>query len=279
MNKKYVNSVLALKYDNLEIIVSDDCSKDSTYQIVQDIVANEQSSHHIIINRNEVNLGLASNFNKTFGELATGDFLVTLGGDDVIVEDYLSEAVAHFSNHNDLMMLDYNATVIDENDNIKGLATNLSEQKISRNLRDYLTLKDIPSFAPGRIFRNELVRNFNPISSNCPTEDSVLVIRALLLGKHWRLNRKVIHYRKHSNNISSIDNLKKLSNIRIITQYVKDAIHLYDNLFFSDAEILAILRRFSYELKRRNIFYSDQNIYLKRLKLQFNKRKYLFKIK
>lgn len=271
---KCLNSVLALKYDNLEIIVSDDCSKDSTYQIVQDIVANAQSSHHIILNRNEVNLGLASNFNKTFGELATGDFLVTFGGDDAIKDDYFEEVLAVFEKDSQIMMIDVNADIIDENDILKGSAATLNFDQKKTDLKDYLALRAIPSFAPGRTIRKALISSFNPISKECPTEDSVLVVRALLLGKHCRINKKVIFYRRHTNNISSVDSLRKISNMRIVTQYVKDAITLYDNSIISDQLLLRLLRRFKYEYKRRQIVYSDLNKYIKRIKLSIHKRVY-----
>ncbi|MCW4450784.1 glycosyltransferase [Kaistella sp. BT6-1-3] len=273
---KCLHSVLALKYDNLEIIVSDDCSKDNTYQIVQDIVAHAQSSHHIILNRNEINLGLAGNFNKTFGELATGDFLVTLGGDDAIKDDYFAEVLAVFEKDNQIMMVDVNADIIDENGVISRRATDLEyDQKLS-GLENYLALEAVPSFAPGRMIRKELLSYFFPISHQCPTEDSVLVVRSLLLGKHCRLNKSPILYRRHSENVSTEANLKKMSNIRIVSQYIKDAITLYDNSLISDEFLLRLLARFEYEHKRRIIIYSDLNKYIKIIKRRLIKIKYKF---
>lgn len=265
---KCLHSVLALKYDNLEIIVSDDCSKDNTYQIVQDIVAHAQSSHHIILNRNEVNLGLASNFNKTFGELATGDFLVTLGGDDAIKDDYLAEVLAVFEKDSQIMMVDVNADIIDENGKITRKATDLEyDQKLS-GLENYLALESVPSFAPGRMIRKELLSYFSPISHQCPTEDSVLVVRSLLLGKHCRLNKSSILYRRHSSNVSTAENLRKLSNHRIIAQYMADALLAFDKNDISEFQIEKTLERFRYELKRRDIIYSDLHSFQKRIKMK-----------
>ena len=274
---KCLKSVLALEYENLEIIISDDYSKDNTFKIIQDIVEKSQTSHHIILNRNEVNLGLAGNFNKTFYELATGDFLITLGGDDAIKEDYLVDALACFSKDEEVMMVDFNADLIDENDILKGSAATLNFDQKKTDLKDYLALRAIPSFAPGRTIRKALISSFNPISKECPTEDSVLVVRALLLGKHCRVDKKVILYRRHSGNISSVDNLRKISNVRIVAQYVRDAITLYDTNYFDDETILKILKRFNYEYKRREIVYSKQNMYIKKIKLIINRIFYLFK--
>lgn len=276
---KCLKSVLELKYQNLEIVISDDCSTDNTFKIVEDIVAQAQSSHHIILNRNEVNLGLAENFNKTFYDLATGDFLITLGGDDAVKENYLSAGLDCFSKDEEVMMVDFNADLIDESDILTGSAATLDFDQKKTDLKDYLALRATQSFAPGRMIRKMLISGFTPISKECPTEDSVLVVRALLLGKHCRVNKKVILYRRHSGNISSVDNLRKISNIRIIAQYVKDAIHLYDTNYFDDNTILKILKRFNYEYKRRELVYSNYNRQIKKIKLNLLRRFYNLHIK
>lgn len=274
--EKCLNSVLALKYDNLEIIVSDDCSKDNTYQIVQDIVAHSQSYHNIILNRNEVNLGLAGNFNRTFYELATGDFLITLGGDDILYQYDIEDPLSYFKQDQKIMMVDFNAQVIDEKDNIKGVVAKLEFEQKTFDLNDYLSLKTVQSFAPGRMIRKELISSFPPISLRCPTEDSVLVVRSLLKGKLCRINKLNVLYRRHSENVSTVANLKKMSNIRIVSQYIKDAITLYDNSLISDELLLRLLARFEYEHKTRIIIYSDVNKYIKIIKRKFIKIKYKF---
>ena len=46
-----VNAALAQDYPNLEIIISDDCSEDDTYKIIQNIVKNYAGPHKLIINK------------------------------------------------------------------------------------------------------------------------------------------------------------------------------------------------------------------------------------
>lgn len=264
--EKCLRSALELDYENLEIIISDDCSKDSTFDIVQKIISTEVTEHTVILNRNDTNIGLAGNFNKIFGELATGDFLVTLGGDDAIKENYFEEVLAVFEKDHQIMMVDVNADIIDENGVIARKATDLKyDQKLS-GLENYLALESVPSFAPGRMIRKELLTYFSPISHQCPTEDSVLVVRSLLLGKHCRLNISPILYRRHSSNVSSAENLRKLTNHRIIAQYIADALITFDKNDISEFQIEKTLERFRYELKRRDIVYADLPKYYKKVK-------------
>lgn len=269
-----LRSVFSSNYPNLEIIISDDCSKDKTGEIIENFITNVQSSHTIIFNKNKTNLGLAENFNKTFSEIATGDFLITLGGDDMIKEDYFEMALDYFDNESQLMMLDFNADIIDENGQVTKKANNLGYKIKFLELKNYLKLDAIPSFAPGRMIRKDLVRKFESISSKCPTEDSVLVLRALMTGKFARLNRDVILYRRHSKNISNLNNLKLLSNGLIISQYLNDLTYFFCNKNIKELEFASLLTRIEYEYRRRNIAYSDLSLNSKRLKFRLLKLHY-----
>lgn len=261
-----LHSVLALKYENLEILISDDCSTDKTYKIVEDIVLSTKTIHTVVMNRNTVNVGLAGNFNKTFRDLATGDFLITLGGDDMIKLDYIELALKHFEEEN-VMLLDFNGTIVNEMDEVKGIASHLIGHRKLFSLDDYINLRPISTFAPGRMIRKELVQSFHPIAKQCPTEDSILVLRALLLGKALRLNENFIFYRRHQSNVSTPSNLMKMSHIQIILQYLKDVQYALEIGIISERQFKKLLNIINYELKRRELQYSPVNRYVKRLKL------------
>jgi glycosyltransferase involved in cell wall biosynthesis len=73
-----IESVLSQTYENIEYIIGDDCSTDSTWKIVQ-----EYKDPRIRAYRNEKNLGEYSNRNKAISE-ATGKYLIFVDGDDLI---------------------------------------------------------------------------------------------------------------------------------------------------------------------------------------------------
>ena len=47
-----LNGAVNQDYENLEIIVSDDCSKDNTFGVIENFVKTYQGRHKIILNRN-----------------------------------------------------------------------------------------------------------------------------------------------------------------------------------------------------------------------------------
>lgn len=99
-----LDSLLSQSYSNLEIICIDDCSSDSSYQILVDY---EKKDSRFIIVRNEENLNSAETRNKGL-LLATGEYVYFLDSDDWIDENYLEEMVEKF-HHADVAIVFNNA--------------------------------------------------------------------------------------------------------------------------------------------------------------------------
>ena len=64
-----VGSMLAQTYSPLEIIVSDDCSTDRTWEILQKIKDDYTGPHQLIIHRNEKNQRIIRNLCTAFHPL------------------------------------------------------------------------------------------------------------------------------------------------------------------------------------------------------------------
>jgi len=82
-----IESVLSQNYGNIEYIIADDHSTDSTWSIIQ-----EYKDERIVVYRNENNLGEYANRNKAI-QLASGKYLIFIDGDDFIYP----HGIAHFT--------------------------------------------------------------------------------------------------------------------------------------------------------------------------------------
>src|SRR5262245_41277779 len=80
--REAVESALAQTYSPLQIILSDDCSNDRTFEIIQEIAAAYRGPHEIALNRNASRLGIGGHFNRV-EELARGELVVVQAADDV----------------------------------------------------------------------------------------------------------------------------------------------------------------------------------------------------
>ena len=86
-----LRSALNQDFKDMEILVSDDCSTDKTYQVCQNFP--------VTLSRNKYNLGFTGNFNKLIKE-AKGEYLIFLCGDDVFTHpSVISDMVKIFESN------------------------------------------------------------------------------------------------------------------------------------------------------------------------------------
>jgi glycosyltransferase involved in cell wall biosynthesis len=104
-----LRSALAQTYANLEIIVVDDCSTDSTPEIAGRYAAKDS---RIKLFRNEKNLGLTGNWNRCL-KLASGDWIKFLFQDDYLDPDCVEVMIDSIS-PSDMMVSSARRLVIDE---------------------------------------------------------------------------------------------------------------------------------------------------------------------
>lgn len=79
-------------YAPLEIILSDDCSTDRTFDLMVSLADAYRGPHKIILNRNARNLNIAGHIN-TINRLARGELVIVAAGDDVSLADRSSQIV------------------------------------------------------------------------------------------------------------------------------------------------------------------------------------------
>lgn len=87
--KKYIREALAgvfsQTYEPLEIVISDDCSTDGTWEIINEEVRKyreRRGRHSVILSRNERNLKVLGNFEKLVS-MCHGELIVQCGDDDI----------------------------------------------------------------------------------------------------------------------------------------------------------------------------------------------------
>lgn len=91
--KDTIESILGQTYQNIELIIVDDNSKDDTLKIVQSIEDKRVKVYH-----NDENLGMVGNWNKCLS-LATGDYIKLICADDMVDQNAIEiEAKAMMEN-------------------------------------------------------------------------------------------------------------------------------------------------------------------------------------
>lgn len=198
-----INAAFAQDYPNMEIIMSDDCSSDCTYEIMQKKALFYNGPHKIILNRNEPNIGPRENYNKVMYELSHGEFVFFADGDDISRKDRVSECVKLMMAHPDVMSMSVVSRRIDENGKVLPIP---SWDKISVGKYSILTLADYCNYefyvlsGDSRVLRRRLIDAFPPLQYSY-SEDSFLFFRSFLLGSIAYLREPLVYYRQHNESI------------------------------------------------------------------------------
>lgn len=105
-----IKSVLGQTFENLEILVIDDCSTDGTYEAVQQVVDGDP---RVTVLRNEHNLGNRGNFERCLAA-ATAPLVKFVCGDDVLAPEAVDRMVRLIADRPDMALVTSHRRRIDE---------------------------------------------------------------------------------------------------------------------------------------------------------------------
>jgi glycosyltransferase involved in cell wall biosynthesis len=191
--REAVRGALAQTHFPLQIIMSDDCSQDSSFEILQEEAECYKGPHEITLNRNERNLGMIGHFNRLM-ELAKGDLVVVAAGDDVSLPDRTEELVRVWASGGYSCVWS-GATIIDDEGHRVGELSPWSigswKDVIRRNLNGGVG-GAVAAWDP------RLFDIFGPLPEGARHEDYLLEFRAALLGGIACIDKPLVKYRRHS---------------------------------------------------------------------------------
>lgn len=202
--REAVEGALAQTYEPLDIIISDDCSTDRSWEVIQETVAAYKGPHHVILNHNEKNLGFAANLNKSFG-MARTDWVLNQSGDDISLPTRVEEY----------------ARLIESNPKLRCVGALYEEMDVNGKVRppqhdQTMAAKNALGFIPVIIgvvaaYHMDVFRVFGPLGGQVWNEDSVLVLRAKLIGEVGFVEKVLVRYRFHDANMGGgkADDMKR----------------------------------------------------------------------
>ena len=254
-----VRSIMNQTYKNLEIILTDDCSTDGTFTILQKL-AEEDS--RIKLNRNETNLKIVKTLNNMILQ-ATGKYIARMDADDISLPERIEKQVDFLEQNSDFSFCGSNAFLIDESGKKKGktlLPVDADENRYF--LKFYSTF-----FHPTVMIRSEIYKQNLYDENFLYGEDYELWCRLIFEEnlKGFNLKERLFLYRIF-NNQSSEKHRKEQndSSAKIFDKYKiiqRENIEFHKSIFFThsknaSAEELTYAENQFFELLTKNFNYS-----------------------
>lgn len=259
-----VNAALSQKCDPIEILITDDCSSDKTFDIVKDAVRNYKGPHNVLINRNNKNLGLPRHIDEAH-KLSSGDVIIIAAGDDISHPNRCQKIIDCYKSKCPLLVFSY-ADVIDSNgeETTHGYS-NATLYKSS----DIIEIARSGSLYLGATaaWHRSLYDKYGSIEENS-YEDLIFGFRAALEKNFYILNEPLVTYRLgygESNVDLFFENTESFKRNRIKKLKVTKAVYvqrLKDAITFGYSSKSLIIKTIEHELLKAEIglrFYNKKS--------------------
>ena len=186
-----LNSIAAQTYKNIELIVSDDCSKDSTVQICQEWLGNHKSR---FINTElltvEVNTGTTRNLNRGY-EKSKGIWIKGIAGDDVLMNNCIQQNVEFIKLHPSVEILFSKVKIIGDGDIIYMHRKLFKYGAFKLSNKEQLYLLLTTNFVPAStcFIKKDVFESLGRFDEKIPLlEDWPFWIKSLIKGKTLSFN-------------------------------------------------------------------------------------------
>jgi glycosyltransferase involved in cell wall biosynthesis len=237
--KETLDSIISQSYNYIEIIIGDNASNDCTIDIIKEFVEKDIRISYYV---NQTNIGYSSNCNKLIS-LAKGDYIAIYHSDDIYDTDIIKKEVEYLNNNIDVLGVFTSFEKI--NDNGKIIANtkypiNSKHNTIKVNLNEYLKIVITQGGScfccPTSMIRKEVYHKLSGYDVNLKyIEDQDMWARILMIGPLVIINEKLIKYRIHVNQGSSIYLNREIDSISLPMKHAIDFIN--KNLQIKDFEI------------------------------------------
>lgn len=228
-----IESIISQRYDNWELLVTDDCSTDDTVSIVEKYA---EKDLRIKLFYNHFNSGAAVSRNNSMNN-AKGDYIAFLDSDDLWLPNKLSEQLLFMNKHDaDFVFTAYE--IIDESGTKTGNVVDLQGEQLSFSYVDMLHKKATLGCSTV-MFRKTAFKDYQmPLIRT--GQDYALWLKLLKEGhRAYLINKVLTQYRILPNSISrnkfkkckrqwqiyrELENLNLYDSARCFTHYALRAV-------------------------------------------------------
>ena len=209
-----LDSIRLQTYENIELIISDDCSTDNTLEIAAKwIDKNRERFTETIIINSEINTGVTENCNRAL-QKAKGKYLKFIAGDDLLKSNCIKNNIDFITKSNDVILyskfelIDKNSNRITKLAKKESLANLYSEKFCELTVKEQFKHLIFASYvnATTDFIQTDFLRNLGGFDSDFSIEDYPLLLK--ISGNGYKIKFMpivTVSYRIHDESISNKD--------------------------------------------------------------------------
>ena len=182
-----LDSILLQSHNNFELIISDDCSNDQTYEICEKYSLKDE---RITLYRQKKNLGVVKNLDFLLGK-SRHNYFIYLAGDDVISSNYLEANLKNLI-ENPECACSSGASIWEDQDLEKDKVTFELDKDLYQRLKDFLSNSFKATAMNYAIYRKEIMENCPDLKKKFFGHDWKIMCNALKHGKFLRQKNSLI---------------------------------------------------------------------------------------
>lgn len=193
-----LDSILSQTYSDFELIICDDCSKDSTVEIVQEYCKKDSRVKLFV---NEKNLGFKKNFEKAIS-LCSGDYVALADQDDIWHKDHIEFL---FNNIKGNFISCANANIMVSNGNIVDVLSNRNDYYRDTKCLDrlyFILFNKNPFQGASCLLSKEFLKHALPVPESIKYHDAWFCACACALESMVFSFKPITDYRLHEINAS-----------------------------------------------------------------------------
>ena len=207
-----IDSIICQTYKNWNLLIRDDGSSDNTFKILMEY---EKRDDRIKIIKDEKgNLGIVKNFEELL-KISDSELIMFSDQDDVWKKDKIKIMIKYVSDY-DLIVSD--AIVV--NEKLECVNESLFYIVKSKNGIIKNTIKNT-YYGCCMLFQRKILKKVLPIPNNKEIGHDLWI--GLISERYYKvkfINEKLIYFRRHLNNITTINKSKRNLKMKIVGRYI-----------------------------------------------------------
>ena len=215
-----IHSIIDQTYQNIELIVIDDGSTDSTWEKINELKSDCEKRFTRVVFQTQENAGTCKTLNRLI-EQAKGEFIYLIASDDVSMPEAIQMEFEFLSGHNDYILAVGDNFVIDENGGRVALGFKMKSVPVgtkgsistfghflqdrrrfdfsSSQFGSYELLWSRGNYVPnGYLIRKSVFYEIGGFTPLAPLEDYFLMFQISKYGKMKYIDIPLYSYRRHS---------------------------------------------------------------------------------